>query len=157
MSGINLNITTMAVSLQARYDKLCAVYYSLLVQLSGYRLIRISDLGHTDVVNILSLRQHPLWSRIELNDGSWEFCLPLDYIDNFQKLVRKHSSAKIDLQYNPLLVPKHDFTYFDGFPTAYSMNGVWLKARAENIYRIPRDFYTSLIDFQELISEELNR
>jgi hypothetical protein len=108
------------------------------------------------VNTILSLRQHPLWSRIELNDGSWEFCIPLDYVDKFQKLARKYSNAKIDLEYNPLLVHKHDFKYFNGFPAAHRMNGIWLEARAEHIDGIPRNFYKCLTYIQKLISEELS-
>jgi hypothetical protein len=104
------------------------------------------------VLNILSLLKDPTWSRAELNDGSWEFGMPVSEVDNFQKLVRGVSSnAKIDLEYNPLSVPDHDVTYF-GFPAAHSLNGTWLEERVEYIYGTPKYFYMILICIQKLIS-----
>jgi hypothetical protein len=100
-------------------------------------------------VNILSPHQHPPWSGIKLNDGSWEFCIPLIYI---KKFVWKYPNANIDLEYNPLFVPQHDVKYFESFSTAHRMNGVWLEERAKRIDGIPRGFYKCLTNIQKLIS-----
>uniref|UniRef100_A0A093UXY8 Superkiller protein 3 n=1 Tax=Talaromyces marneffei PM1 TaxID=1077442 RepID=A0A093UXY8_TALMA len=147
----------MAVSSQERHNKLCVAWYNFLVWLYRYRLIRITNLGNTDVVNILSLPQRLTWSTIELNDGSWEFGLPLRHVGNFQKLVRKVSSnAKIDVEYNPLLVPIHDDRYFESFPRARIMNGIWLEERVKRIYGAPKEFYMDLVCIQKWIAEELS-
>ncbi|EED20494.1 hypothetical protein TSTA_037140 [Talaromyces stipitatus ATCC 10500] len=144
---------TMAVSSQERYDKLYTAYYNFLVKQLGYRLIRISDLGNTDVVNILSLPQHPTWSRVELNDGSWEYGMPISHINDFQKLVQNVSKAKIDLEYNPLSLLEGDID----FHAAHGLNGIWLEARATRVYGIPRCFYMLLIYIQRMIAKELGR
>ncbi|PCG88871.1 Hypothetical protein PENO1_107790 [Penicillium occitanis (nom. inval.)] len=140
-----------------RHDWLCTAGYDFLVWLYRYRLVRISDLGDTDVMNILSLPQHPTWSKIELNDGSWEFGLPLCHVGGFQKLVQKvTSNAKIEVKYNPLLVPIHDDGYFESFPRARIMNGIWLEERAKRIYGAPQGFYVGLVNMQKWITEQLS-
>lgn len=124
---------------------------SSLVQQSGYRLIRISDLEETDVVKGFSLPWRPTWSEVELNHGSWEIGILLSHVSDFQNLVRKVSNANIDLEYNPLFVPEHDVEYFISFATAHYMHGFWLEARLGSIYGIPRYFYNVLACIQRLI------
>lgn len=127
---------------------------SSLVWLYRYRLIRISDLGDTDVMILLSLPQHPTWSHIELNDGSWEFALPLSHISKFQKLVRKAcSNAKIDMEYNPLRVPVHDAEYFESIPRSRFVNQFWLQRRAEQICGDPKSFYMALVRITNLLCD----
>ncbi|PCG89379.1 Hypothetical protein PENO1_104960 [Penicillium occitanis (nom. inval.)] len=134
-----------------RHDALCTAGYDYLVWLYRYRLIRISNLGNTDVRILFSLPRHPTWSHIELNDGSWEFALPLSHISKFRNLVRKAcSNAKIDVEYNPLRVPEHDAEYFESIPRARYMNQFWLQERAEKICGYPKSFYMALVRIANL-------
>lgn len=117
-----------------------------------YRLIRIFDLDEADVEQGLSFPWPSTWSQVELNDGSWEICIPIIHIAYFQNCVREFTNATIDLNYNPLLVPENDVAYFRSFDTAHKMHGFWLEARLARIHGFPKSIYTALNLYQKLIA-----
>lgn len=93
--------------------------------MTSCRLVRVSYLEDTDVINLSGL----VLSRVKLNDGSWELCLHISDIKNFRLLFQHMTEIVVDMEHNPLKVLPHDSNYF-GSCRAQNMNRIWLQKRA---------------------------
>ena len=128
----------------------CIANIRSLVRELGHQNVRISNLEDTAVNSILSL----CWSKAELNDGSWEFCIPIGDIEKFRKSIRHISTAEIDSKYNPLSICSDDLTYFS-IRAAHYLNGKWLQGRAKLMHGLTGEFYGSLVEKHTKITTKL--
>lgn len=119
------------------------------VYVTGCRIVRVSHLEPADVGKIV--RFSHLVGGVELNDGSWEFCIHIHHIYDFI-MAQPNSNTVVDVFYNPFKVLPVDYEYFSDHPTAQYLNSLWLQRRAESMATEgARGFYGALVFIQNSI------